>query len=306
MKILRSFIIIFALCFSSCYGSTFSEVYVQADKAQLFCRVFGKGDPIVVIHGGAGLTQDYLLPAMAKLGENNMVIFYDQRGCGLSSGEINADSMQTRVFLEDLESIRGAFCLKKMTVLGHSWGGYLAMQYAIAYPESTDKLILLNSMPASSDEFSSFVEEFLRRAAPYWDELEAIKESEPFKKRDPATIEKYHRIMFRFYCMDPHKADLLNLYMSPQACINCFRVNELLEKNLFSTQFNFHDQLKKLNIPTLIVHGEFDIIPIRSSQKLHESIRNSQYTLIRNCGHFPYVEEPDQLFNCIKIFLYKN
>lgn len=103
------------------------KIFIKTNDAQIFCRVFGKGEPIIVVHGGPGLSQDYLLPQMAKLAQTNLVIFYDQRGCGLSTGAINEDSIQIKTFVDDLEAIRKSFGYKKVTVLGHSWGGFLAM-----------------------------------------------------------------------------------------------------------------------------------------------------------------------------------
>lgn len=317
MKIFTSLLLMFATCFSVGYAGISDssnqkaapvyqdskEIFIKANDAQIFCRVFGKGDPIIVIHGGPGLSQDYLLPQMAKLAQTNLVIFYDQRGCGLSTGAINEDSIQIKTFVDDLEAIRKSFGYKKVTILGHSWGGFLAMQYALVHPESIHKLILLNTMPPSSEEFSLFVQEWIKRMAPYHDELKAIKDTPEFTKGNPSTIEKYYRIIFGRYCYNPEKADLLNLYMSPKASIDGAQVYEIFRQNLFTKPFNFHDQLKQLKIPTLIVHGDFDPIPPSTAEKLHESLDGSKYILIKNCGHFPYIETPEELFKQLNIFL---
>lgn len=280
------------------------EILIKTNDAQLFCRVLGKGDPIIVIHGCPPLSQTYLLPQMAKLGQTNRVIFYDQRGCGLSTSAINADSIQIETFVDDLEAIRKFFGYKKVTLLGHSWGGFLAMQYALSHPESIHQLILLNTMAPSFEEFSLFEQEWTRRMAPYQDKLKALAETPEFAKGDPATIENFFRIIFGRYCYSSDKVNLLNLYMSPKASINGLKVYEILRQNLFTKPFNFHDQVKQLKIPTLIVHGDFDPIPPSTAQKLHENISGSKYILIKNCGHFPYVEAPDELFNHLNKFLH--
>ncbi|MBI5346683.1 MAG: alpha/beta fold hydrolase [Chlamydiae bacterium] len=320
MKIFSLFFLIFTICFSLgfsqdqiCSGSSTEtkalpnskEVFVKANGAKIFCRVIGKGNPILVIHGGPGLSQDYLLPQMARLGKNNLVIFYDQRGCGLSTGEINADSIRIETFRDDIEAIKKAFGYEKITVLGHSWGCFLAMKYATSHPESIDKLILLSSSPASSEEFSLFTKEFERRMAPYQDKLNAIKKTLEFSKRDPTTVANYYRIMFRKYCYDPQKANLLNLCMSQRATINGLKVSDIFEQSLFSKPYNLHAQLKKINISTLIIHGDYDPIPYVTAQNIHESIHNSKYILIKNCGHFPFIETPDELFKDLNDFLHK-
>jgi len=317
MKIFISLFLVLSTCFSSVYAEVpdasgqgtapvyqdSKEIFIKTNDAQIFCRVFGKGEPIIVVHGGPGLSQDYLLPQMAKLAQTNLVIFYDQRGCGLSTGAINEDSIQIKTFVDDLEAIRKSFGYKKVTVLGHSWGGFLAMQYAIAHPHSINKLILLNTMPPSSEGFSLFIQEWMKRMAPYQDELKAIKDTPEFTKGNPSTIEKYYRIIFGRYCYNSEKADLLNLYMSPKASIDGAQVYEIFRQTLFTKSFNFQDQLKSLKIPTLIVHGDFDPIPPSTAEMLHQNIPDSQYILIKDCGHFPYVETPDELFKQLNTFL---
>jgi proline iminopeptidase len=306
MKIFCLFLSVLATCCIEAYPPQLKEVFVEVDGAKLFCRTSTHGAPIVVIHGGPGLCQEYLLPYIEKLADSNFVIFYDQRGCGRSSGALNAESINLKTFLNDLESIRKFFGYKKITVLGHSWGGFLAMQYAIAYPESIDKLILLNTIPASSEERFAFIKELEGRPNPYQGELKAIKETQKFAEGDPTTVEKYYRSSSRVLCYDPQKVDLLNFCMESKAFINGLKVNSLFEENLFKNPYNLYDLLKLLNIPTLIIHGDSDPIPPACAEKIHESIRASQYILLKNCGHFPYVESSDELFRQLSIFLKKD
>ena len=279
------------------------KLFITTDKSQLFCKTFGKGEPIIVIHGGPGLSHDYLLPQMAKLAETNLVIFYDQRGCGLSTGEINAESIQIESFVDDLEAIRKYFGYEKISILGHSWGGFLAMKYAIAHPEFVNKLILLNSAPASFDEYSLFLQEAGRRMESYRNEIKWIIETPEFVKGEESTTQKYYQTIFGRYFYDPEKVKLLNLQMKPSAFLNGSKVYGIFSQNLLGKPFNLHEQLKKLDITTLIIHGDSDPVPPCTAQKLHESIQGSKYHIIKNCGHFPYVETPDELFLHLNNFL---
>jgi proline iminopeptidase len=279
-----------------------NEVFVVTKDAKLFCRTFGKGAPILVIHGGPGLTQDYLLPHMAKLAQNNQVIFYDQRACGRSIGEPDTASINLKTYLEDIDAIRKHFGLKKMIVLGHSWGGFLGFQYAITYPESVEKLILLNSGPISSDEYSLFAKEFFKRITSF-PEIEKIQKSQSFIDGDPATCERYYNLVFRTFCYNPEKANLLDLWMTRKASINFGKVNEIFNKNLLQKPYNYHEQAKALNMPTLIVIGDTDVIPISTSRSIHESIKSSKFVILKDCGHFPYVEQSEILFPMLFDFL---
>lgn len=281
------------------------EKFVENKDVRLFCRVFGAGDPIVVIHGGPGLMQDYLLPYLSQLAENNLVIFYDQRCCGLSSGDVTPATLQPELFLEDLEAIRVAFRLQKMTLLGHSMGASLAMQYAIAHPEYIKKLILSNTGPASSQEFFVFAKEWFVRTLPYQADLRAIQASPSFRMQDPLAIEHYYRTLFQPYCYDAKNVNALNVKIGGKAAINSFKMVEMFRQQFLFKTFDLHPQLKMLNIPTLVIHGDADIIPPLMAQRVHESIHGSDYVLIRQCGHFPFVEAPEEFFASIKNFLNK-
>lgn len=279
---------------------TVKESLVSVENAKLFCRVIGKGKPLIVLHGGPGLCQDYLQPQLYKLAENNLVVFYDQRACGQSTGEINAKTINIATFVADLDGIRQAFNLQKISILGHSWGGFLAMHYTIAHPDQVDKLILSNSIPASFEDNALFDQEWTRRMAPYQKELESIHQ---FPEGNSEIMEKKHRMIFRTYCYHPENANLLNLHMTPSGYINGKKVYDIFKENVFDKPFNFYKSLERLKVPTLVVHGDSDPIPSFTARKIHESIKGSKYVLMRECGHFPFVEDPHVYFVNLETFL---
>src|SRR3989339_517429 len=189
------------------------ERLVEVNEAQIFCKIIGQGDPIVVVHGGPAMMHNYLFD-LAKLSETHQVIFYDQRGCGKSSCEINEDTIRFDLFVDDLERLRKALNLEKITLLAHSWGGLLSMKYAITYPESIDRLILLNSLPASFEDCYLTVTESMKQLDPYQEELQSIERSKEFLSDDPDTVQKYFKLRSRVNFYDPKKADLLNVSLT--------------------------------------------------------------------------------------------
>lgn len=279
------------------------ELIVETPECHLFCRILGEGKPLVVLHGGPGLSQDYLEPQLYELAKHNLVIFYDQRGCGASTGEINEESITLQNYVEDLENVRKAFGFEKISLLGHSWGGFLAMNYAIAHPEAIEKLILSNSVPATFPDFLLFVAEWTRRLNPYMLEMAEIHQSPGYAKGDPEVMEHLYRIIFRTYCYNPESADDLNLRLSPKAAINGSKIHEIFAETVFMHPFDLTEGLKELTCPTLVIHGDTDSIPLLTAQHIHESIPHSEFVLIKNCGHFPYVEKPCCYFKHLNKFL---
>lgn len=278
---------------------------IEFNGAKIFYKAAGQGEPLIVIHGGPGLSQDYLLPQMSELEKTHFVIFYDQRGCGQSTGEITSETINIESFIADLDAVRNAFHFEKVSILGHSWGGLLAMHYAITHPEHIKKLILSNSAPASSEDWTLFMNEWVKRTKPYQTELAAIHNEPGYPEGDPDVIARFYRIVFKTYCYIPEKANLINLRMSQSSCQNGAKVYEFLRKNVLSKPFNLYPLLTQLKVDTLILHGDSDPVPLITAQRIHEGIAGSKYVVIKNCGHFPYIEDPNTYFKTINEFLYE-
>jgi len=279
------------------------EVFVESGTAKLFCTVAGEGSPLIILHGGPGLSQDYLLTSLTRLAQTNRVIFFDQRGCGKSEGVVDAESIKIEHFIEDIEAVRKAFGCKKVSLIGHSWGGHLAMLYAVSHPDCIDKLVLMNSTAATSSDFALFIKEWSRRLASQMNELQALKESDAYKRGDPETVSQYFKIMFRSYCFHEEDADKLNLIMPAMASINGNKTYEFLKQSYLVKPFDLTDDLKKLSCKTLIIHGDYDPIPLQTAKHVQESIAGSKLVVIEQCGHFPYVEQPAQFFKHLLAFL---
>ena len=124
------------------------ERFVQSGREQLYVRDIGRGMPIIVLHGGPDFDHEYLLPDVDRLADRFHLIFYDQRGRGRSFRGHQPDvTMDSEV--NDLDRVREEFACESIAVLGHSWGGLLAMEYAIRHPQRVSHLILMNTAPAS-------------------------------------------------------------------------------------------------------------------------------------------------------------
>lgn len=160
------------------------EQAIDAENAKIFCRTIGKGNPVIVIHGGPGSGQDHLLPQFYALAKNNFLIFYDQRGAGKSTGEINEDTMSVAMFVKDLEVLRKTFNYNKVSLLRHSWGSFVAMCYAIEHPERVEKLVLSNPCPASYDDFSLFEKNRAFRLSDFQEEITKIQDTQDYQRKD--------------------------------------------------------------------------------------------------------------------------
>lgn len=281
--------------------------YLNVAGAKLYYQIFGIGEPIIILHGGPGLGFGYLLPQMLELSKDHELIFYDQRGSGKSlDTPINERTINMKRFVADLEAIRKNLDYKKIILFGHSWGGLLAMNYAIAYPQHVRAMILANSAPATRAGFLKFIKEYDRRTAPISDKLYDIQDSPQFMSGDTATIEKYYSLIFANYFADPGDVDKLSLKLTPLSALNGFKVAAIMQRNYLSNQFDLLPALAKLKIPTLIVYGAEDLMPLDAAMQINHAIPNSQLLVIENSGHFSYIEQPEEFFTTLENFLKKN
>jgi proline iminopeptidase len=91
--------------------------------------------------------------------------------------------------------------------------------------------------------------------------------------------------------------------MTPEAAINNFKIFDFFYAYIQAHPFNLYDKLKKINKQTLIITGDQDVVPLHYMEKLHASLPSSTYKVIKDCGHFAYIDQPDILFDEIKSFL---
>lgn len=126
-----------------------SELTIPLAGAELYCKIIGKGRPILFIHGGPGLVHDYFLPYMESLlPYGYQLIFYDQTGNGKSPA-YNLNSIKLAVFVQDIETIREKLGIDKLVLFSHSSGGYLAYLYALKYPQHIDAIVFCDNGPLS-------------------------------------------------------------------------------------------------------------------------------------------------------------
>jgi proline iminopeptidase len=276
------------------------EKYIDADGVSFFVRDVGKGDPIIILHGGPGLDQGYLYEELLPLAKSNRLIFFDQRGCGRSVGEINLSTISMENYVEDVERIRVGLGLGKVIVLGHSWGGLLGMEYAIKYSAQVKKLILMNSIPANSEGMMDFFIEVTRRMGNDMEFLKYLTESEAYKKMDPAAEAVYYRTWFRHYFYDQEKLDDLQLEFTEESVKGSRAVYKIFGETFFQTRYNLLGELKLLTMPVVVIHGDSDPIPWATAAEIANAIPGAKLSIMEQCGHFPYIENPEELFRILR------
>ncbi len=294
-------LLLFASSVSAQLPDTVEEGFLDINGTSLFYKAMGSGDPIVVLHGGPGFDHRQFLPYIWELAANHRVILYDQRGTGLSSGPVDSMSINIDTFIADIEGIREAFGIETINLLGHSWGGILAMHYGIRFPERLNSLILC-STAASVESFTEMRATYSANREPGDEELlEEIYSSDEYQSGDPGAIEKFWRVYFKPYFKDHSLVSGLDLLFTENTIKNSNAVAGYILKSI--GDFELHEDLKVVNCPTLVIHGDADPMPVKYAQKIHESIKGSQLVIAKDSGHWLFVDATETFRSSILEFL---
>src|SRR5215472_6178019 len=121
------------------------EGFVDNQGVLIYYKAFGKGPPLLVLHGGPGASHDYFLPHLLPLARRNRLVFIDERGSGKSGKLADPKLYTVASMVEDAEAVRRVLHLGKINLLGHSCGGVLAQAYAIKYQKNLSHLVLCST-----------------------------------------------------------------------------------------------------------------------------------------------------------------
>ncbi len=276
----------------------------SVNGTRLYVKQMGEGEPLLVIHGGPGLSHDYFLPPIEALAKNFRLILFDQRASGRSDINLDAADISLNHFVQDIAGVLDVLKIERAHVLGHSFGGLLAMKFATEYPGRVQSLILCNSV-AASKEFDELSRQKQQQVVTEYDnKLRAeIFASDDFKDGSPAAYDKLLKVNFKRAFYDTLLVDKLEL-----------RLNENFSKSsklLFGlsadlVSYDLHPALAGLSIPALIIHGAADLIPVEVSQKLKNTLPNAKLVIMERSGHFPFIEEEKEFSSILTSFIIDN
>lgn len=281
------------------------EGYVHRDSVKLYYRVVGSGkDTIMVLHGGPGLHLNYLDADLRPLALTHTLIYYDQRNAGRSTLVTDTTKLKIRDYVADLEAIRQHFRIDRINLIGHSWGGFLAAQYALQFPEKMRSLLLVDPGPPPAYQ-------------PYFDSFDPTKrlDSLRLKKMEKAQegwadSENPYKNCWDFFG-EFGRAYTYNPDYIRQAWGGiCNAPQDVLTSKLRSyvmadlgQDYDFRKELEELDLPVLILYGEKDPVPFGGIKQWNNSFKNSRLEVIKKAGHFAYFEQPEVFFSLVESFI---
>lgn len=285
--------------------------YLPVEGGALYYRDTGEGLPVVVLHGGPDFDHRYLLPDLDRLADTFRLIYYDQRGRGNSVAGVRPEDVSITSEMGDLEALRQHFGLETVSLLGHSWGTVLALEYALRHPDRVSHLILMNPAPASHADRLLFRQELLQHMPDDIARMEALfpGHEAAYESGDPAAVAVYYRVYFRHTLWDPEEhldRVVTGLGLGPTAG-DILRVraieDRLMAETTGATDYDLLPKLADVTTPSLVIHGASDVIPLVCARHIAEALPDGRLVVLDDCGHFAYLERPEEVFREIAAFV---
>lgn len=278
-----------------------SEGFSTTTAVPLYWREDGPATapPLVLLHGGPGAHHDYLYPQCLALAATHRVFTYDQRGGGQSKIDDRTPiTWQTQV--DDLARLINEFDVHPLVLVGYSWGGLLAMLYAMhathASVTAPATMVLISPAPATRAWRALFEQNLqARQQSPAVEALRTALNNSGLRERDYAA-----------YRQRAFEASVAGYFANPElaTALTPFRVTGRVQHSIWESlgDFDILSELRGVHARTLVVHGQQDPIPLESARAAAEAL-TAQMVVLDDCGHVPYVEQPEALFGSIASFL---
>jgi proline iminopeptidase len=297
-------ILVFICLLFSAVVSADQSGHKLINGVKLYYKTIGHGEPIVMLHGGPGLFHDYLIPHMGDLAKDFQLIFYDQRGNGGSALKPDQYDFNMDTMVEDLEGIRKAFNLDKMNLVGHSFGGLIAMSYAIKYPDKLKSMVLVTSSPPDA-YFNNVIHANKGKRIFFASKL--LGDDNAAGGSATPTFEETVKVMKfveQMSLYDPSKADTMTgaVLLTPKLVENLHFMGPVMPK-LIEDCYNLLPKLAELNIRTLVIAGAVDTMPIASYMTIMATMKNAWFVLFNKSGHAPYAEQPVKFRKVLNEFI---
>ncbi len=271
---------------------------INVGNAQLYVETEGEGIPIVLLHGGPGGTHHYFHPHFSRAAEFARVIYYDQRGCGLSDYE-PGKGYTIQQAVNDLENLRIALGLDKWVVLGHSYGGLLAQEYAITYPENLAGLVLVGTATSLNIELEpSRQYDFISE--------EEIARLQEINRMSDLSMEQ---LLYNRFLNGDWKRQ--SYYRPSEERITEFARYEWVHDPDFRSQLcrsipdlDLEGAFQDFQIPTLIIEGKWDLTWNTDKPEVIQTQHpNAEMIILEHSGHNTFEDDPETFFSELERFI---
>ncbi len=274
------------------------EGMVQTEDLQLHYQIFGNGFPILFLAGGPGAENTAMLPLVRELEKAYQVILLDQRGTGKSRLErVDSSTITLAKYVGDVEALRMHLGLDRWILLGHSWGGLLAMAVAAENPDPVAAMILVGSVGLTLESWRVAATNVRYSPA----QLELLEFWGANWERNPEVARfEIGRVLVSASTYDP--GSLPRILVDYKWKSSGFGIGDLMRQNLERIGYDLRPRLQTFDRPVLVVQGRTGKF-VHAAYEIRDNVPGAKIAFIDRCGHFPYHERPEIFYPIMVEFL---
>lgn len=265
---------------------------------EVYYRRYGRGQPMLVMHGGPGLDHSYFRPALDVLAHAVELIYYDHSGNGRSSDREGIATKTFETWADEAEQLRQALHLPPWVVLGHGVGGCIAQLYAKKYPQAIRGLVLCSTTPVF-DYPEHMIAQAHARATPKQMQALMASMTRPMASDIEFRQTWWDTLPLFFYRFQPDHGMALADGIQYHA--------KAYNRGMFelAPYFNSLGWLGEISTPSLVLAGAHDWMSPRTyaTDRLHQTLQHSSLNIFENSGHYPFIEETTAFCHTVRQFI---
>lgn len=278
--------------------STASRSSEDHRTSDLHCEVIGDGPPILLMHGGLGLDHTCFRPWLDTLADEFSLVYYDHRGNGRSPEPEDWSKVTHSTWAEDAATLIKDLGHERATVLGHSYGGFLALELVLGHPHRVDRLILCDTAPAL-DYPDVLMANASAKGTPA--EMVVFTRATTEGARDDEDMGEIYRALLPWYFAEFEGA-------WREEVLGDVRFRAAAYNHSFGRCLPMYDVTSSLGdipVPTLVLGGRHDWIcpPRVGPRRLARGISGAELHIFEHSGHYPFVEEPAAFESVVREWL---
>jgi proline iminopeptidase len=260
----------------------------ESGGLNLLYEIEGTGkEVVVVVHGGPGQPHDYFHPLLSSLSKYMRLVYFDRRADMLSSRSSH-ETAPIDEMADDINALRRKLGLERVTLLAHSFGGAIALNYALRYPANTKRLVLVGTS-AMIESPAEVERRIVKGFSPQ--ELSAYRSSEGAS----AAATPCERVRKQYRALYPHYFHRLPDAKSLDRGVYSAYFDALARKLVLASDeggFDVRAYLDRIKVPALVLAGRHDVVtPLEQATEMAEAMPRSKLVVMENSGHFPFFEE---------------
>lgn len=253
---------------------------------------------LFLLHGGPGHDHSYFKPWLSPLARRFQLVYLDHRGNGRSE-RTGTHTYNYEQMAADIDGLRTYLGLDRINLLGHSFGGMLALTYAVKYQHNLEKLVIASSTASRNESLVEARQNAAARATP--EQKAIVNKLYDAQITTQEEFVEWWRVCLPMFYRNPDPGQIA---AELDRTVFAFEVSQYMGRHE-TPSYDMRSRLAEITVPTLVIGGRHDwVTPPSQSIVIAEGIPDARLFIQENSGHFGFAEDQDEYLQTLTKFLH--